>query len=233
MGDTLISVIMSVHNEEENLKNCIESILNQSYKNLEFIITDDCSTDKTSEIIYKYSKLDRRIIPIKNNENIGLTKSLNNMVHISKGKYIARQDGDDISISNRLEKQLNFINKKNLKVCSARALSKQNNKKIHLVSTLFPMRIVMRFKNPYIHGTLFIEKDTLLNVKIYNESFYYAQDYDLMNRLMTKKIKIGYVRTPLYVLNTENNISSNSFSEQKYYSDCVKKNLEPENIVKK
>jgi hypothetical protein len=54
-----------------------------------------------------------------------------------------------------------------------------------------------------------------------------------MNRLMTKKIKIGYVRTPLYVLNTENNISSNSFSEQKYYSDCVKKNLEPENIVKK
>ena len=223
MGDALISVIMSVHNEEENLKNCIESILSQSYKNLEFIITDDCSTDKTSEIIYKYSKLDRRIIPIKNNENIGLTKSLNNMVHISKGRYIARQDGDDISISNRLEKQLNFISKKNLKVCSARALSKQNNKKIHLVSTLLPMNIVMRFKNPYIHGTLFIEKDTLLNVKLYNESFYYAQDYDLMNRLMTKNIKIGYVRTPLYILNTEDNISSNSFSEQKYYSDCVKK----------
>ena len=94
------------------------------------------------------------------------------------------------------------------------------------------MSIVMRFKNPYIHGTLFIEKDTLLKLKLYNESFYYAQDYDLMNRLVTKKIKIGYVRTPLYILNTENNISSNSFREQKYYSDCVKKNLKPENITK-
>jgi glycosyltransferase involved in cell wall biosynthesis len=92
-----ISVIMSVYNNESYLKDSIESILKQTYKNFEFIITDDCSTDKSASIISDYDESDERINFIKNKKNIGLTKSLNKMIDLARGEYIARMDGDDIA----------------------------------------------------------------------------------------------------------------------------------------
>lgn len=104
-----ISVIMSVHNEERFLGASIESILNETYKNFEFIIVDDKSTDNSLEIIKKYQKKDKRIRIIKNEENIGLTKSLNRALKLAKGEFIARQDASDISKKERLAEQINFL----------------------------------------------------------------------------------------------------------------------------
>jgi len=231
MSNTFISVIMSVHNNEKLLESSIESILNQSHKNFEFIITDDFSTDKTSKILEHYKRLDKRISIIRNSSNLGLTKSLNNMLHISKGEYIARQDGDDISFTERLEYQLIFVKDNNFKVCSAASINMQTSKKIHYISSFLPKRFVMKFKNPYVHGTLFIERKTFFDIGLYNENFIYSQDYELMSRLISKKIKIGYLRKPLYNLNMKNNISVNFSEKQKYYADCVKNNLIPQKIV--
>ena len=103
-----ISVVMSVYNTEKYLKKAIDSILNQTFTDFEFIIINDGSTDGSLEIIQSYN--DARIILI-NQSNQGLSKSLNNGIRISKGKYIARMDADDISNCHRLEKQFNFLEK--------------------------------------------------------------------------------------------------------------------------
>ncbi|MBQ3687162.1 MAG: glycosyltransferase family 2 protein, partial [Treponema sp.] len=103
--DVLVSVIMSVHNEpKEFLDAATESILNQTHSNLEFIIIDDCSNYETRKIIA--GKKDKRIQVYHNEENLGLTKSLNRALSHCKGKYVARMDADDISYADRIEKQL-------------------------------------------------------------------------------------------------------------------------------
>jgi glycosyltransferase involved in cell wall biosynthesis len=101
-----ISVVMSVYNSANYLKKAIESILKQSYKNFEFIIINDGSTDESLEIINSY--IDKRIIII-NQQNKGLAVALNNGIRISRGKYIARMDADDFSMPERLKLQLEYL----------------------------------------------------------------------------------------------------------------------------
>lgn len=104
----LVSVIMSNYNTpEEYLRASIESVLNQTYKNFEFIIIDDCSTDNSLEIINSYK--DKRVIVIKNDENSGITKSLNRGLSIAKGEFIARMDADDLCLPERFEKQVCYL----------------------------------------------------------------------------------------------------------------------------
>lgn len=105
----LISVIMPVYNVEHFVSEAIDSILEQTYKNIEFIIVDDCSTDGTFEICQKYAKKDSRIKLFKNEKNSKIEYSLNRALENCTGKYIARMDGDDISEYQRLEKMKNFL----------------------------------------------------------------------------------------------------------------------------
>ena len=103
-----ISVILPVYNSQEFLSQSINSILNQTYKNFELIIIDDGSTDKSKEICEYFSKKDNRIIFI-DKDHEGLTISLNKALKIAKGKFIARQDADDVSLPERFEKQINWF----------------------------------------------------------------------------------------------------------------------------
>lgn len=105
----LISVIMPVYNVEHFLSEAIDSILEQTYKNIEFIIVDDRSTDGTFEICQKYAKKDSRIKLFRNEINSKIEYSLNRALENCTGKYIARMDGDDISECHRLEKMKNFL----------------------------------------------------------------------------------------------------------------------------
>ena len=97
MNNPLVSVVMSVYNSEKYLKEAIESILNQTYTNFEFIIVNDGSTDSSLDIIQEYMKKDERIVLISR-DNKGLPYSLNEGIEKAKGKYIARMDADDISL---------------------------------------------------------------------------------------------------------------------------------------
>lgn len=108
MTKDLISVVMSNYNTDESyLRASIESVLNQTYENFEFIIVDDCSTNNSVAVIESYS--DKRIKLIKNKENMGITKSLNIAIKSASGEFIARMDADDISLSQRFEKQVEFL----------------------------------------------------------------------------------------------------------------------------
>lgn len=108
--NVLISIIMGIYNCEKYLEESIESIVNQTYDNWELIMCDDGSDDKTLEIAEEYKKkYPKKIIVIQNERNMGLNFTLNHCLEYAKGEYIARQDGDDISLPNRLETEIKFL----------------------------------------------------------------------------------------------------------------------------
>ena len=228
----LVSILMSIHNGEKHLVESINSILHQTYKNLEIIICDDFSNDNTLKICKEYEKKDSRIKIVTNKQNLGLTKSLNNLIEQSVGELIARQDADDISYKQRFSKQVNYFQESKYDFCVTRAESMQIKKVIPKYSFYLPARMVSSFKNPFIHGTLMIRREVLLEIGSYNERFYYAQDFRLFKDLLTKKKKFKHIKEPLYSLNMKNNISSLKKTEQKYYSDLVIKNKTPLNLIR-
>ena len=143
----MISVIMSTYNNQSSVGYAIESVLNQTYKDIELLIMNDGSIDNTKEVLGKY--LDNEKVKVfTNKENIGLTKSLNILINESKGNFIARQDSDDISLDSRLEKQLNFIKKHDLDACTTRAINMQSRKLVPGLSYYLPYILSTKFKNP-------------------------------------------------------------------------------------
>ena len=222
-----ISILMSCFNAEETVQDSIDSILQQSYHEFEFLIMDDNSTDNTFKLIKENAKIDRRIRYFKNEVNLGLTKSLNILLEHSKGSYIARQDADDISLKSRLEIQINFLESSSSKVVTARAVN-PDSKKIHPgFSYYLPKNFVIKYKNPFIHGTLMIEKSLLIKMGGYDENFYFSQDYKLFYDFLMTGQRIPIIKKVLYKLNMKDNLSNKFKNEQKYYSDCVKRNTLP------
>ncbi len=225
-----ISILLSAYNDGKYLPYAIESILNQTYENFEFLIRNDGSTDETFEILDRYRQIDKRIKIFNDSNNIGLTKSLNLLLKEAKGDLIARQDTDDFSFKERLEIQLDYLLSGDIDACTTRAVVKQTFKITPNKSYYLPKHFVMKIKNPYIHGSLLIKKEVMKKLGGYDEKFYYAQDYKLMSDLIRNGYILKIIKTPLYVLNQKNNISTNFSEEQRYFADCVKKNIIPERI---
>ena len=221
-SNVLVSVILSTYNSEETIEKSLVSLLNQTYKNLEILISDDGSIDKTEEICKKFQLNDERILLFSNKKNIGLTKSLNSLAQKARGSLIARQDADDISLPERIEKQVQFMNRKKLDAVTTRSLVMQNNKKRPGISFYIPDKLLINKKNPFIHGTLIIKKNVFKEIGYYDERFYFAQDYKLFHDLLNKGYKVKTLNEALYILNTENNISSENLDRQNYYADCVR-----------
>ena len=222
-----ISVLMSVYNDEKTLERSIESILKQTFRNFEFLINDDSSTDDSSKIVKNFSNIDNRIKFFQNENNIGLTKSLNKLIKQSNGEFIARQDSDDISHIERFQKQINVIESGKFDIVTTRANVIGEKRKIPNISFYFPKRYIIKYKNPFIHGSLLIKKNVLNDIGNYDERFYYSQDYKLMSDLIKQNKKIKTLRQPLYNLNLKNNISSKNAEEQEYFAKCVRLNVNP------
>ena len=224
----LISVILSTYNNEDTIEDAVDSILVQTYKNIELLIVDDCSTDRTSKILQdKYANTENIQI-FKNPVNIGLTKSLNYLIKQSKGDLIARQDADDISLPERFETQIKFFENYDIDFCTSRALKRGTRNKIPGYSYFLPKKVSIKFKNPFIHGTLIIKKNVLEEIGNYDEKFYYSQDYKLFLDLIARQYSYVDISEPLYVLNTKNNISSTYKKQQKYYANCARNRIVPE-----
>tara|TARA_B110000444_G_scaffold258843_1_gene300852 strand:- start:386 stop:1087 length:702 start_codon:yes stop_codon:yes gene_type:complete len=226
-----VSVLMSTYNSEENVANSIESILGQSYKNIEFLIMDDCSTDNTFKILEEYSNNHQSIKVFKNEINIGLTKSLNLLIASSKGDFIARQDDDDTSYPDRIKTQVDILQNPNIDFCSTRALTDPKKRKIPGISFYFPIKFLLKFKNPFIHGSLVFKKEILNSVGGYDEDFYYSQDLKLILNLIQKGYNYKIINKVLYKLNIQNNISEKKFKEQEYYAGCARRGIKPNLVV--
>jgi len=220
----LISVIMSVFNAEKYLEDSITSILNQSYIKFEFIIIDDGSSDNSKNIILKFMKIDYRIKFIKQ-KNMGLTKSLNKGIKISKGDYIARHDADDISRPKRLEIQVKAMINNSIDLCCCRTWLIENKRSSPRINYFLPKKYVLLFKNPFVHGTFLIKKSILIEIGGYDEDYQFAQDYKLICDLYLKKYKIRYLWDVLYETRTSLfNISNLKRKEQKIFANKIRQN---------
>ncbi len=212
-----ISIILSTWNGAEFLSKSIESVLEQTYKNFEFIIVDDGSTDRTPEILRDYAKRDPRIKIITNDENIGLTKSLNKAIRVAHGKYIARQDADDISLPQRLEKQIEYLlNHPEIKVLGTFGYliaqeAKILGKEIVPVSSQAIKKTLIK-RNPFIHSSVMIEKEIIDKIGRYNERFKTSQDYELWFRIL--RVARGQ-NLPLFLVKKRYRPTMISFSKNK------------------
>lgn len=224
MSQPTISVIMSVYNGQKYLEESIKSILEQDYDNFEFIIVNDKSTDQSLEIINSFQ--DDRIIIINNPENLGLTKSLNNALKIAKGKYIARQDADDISKPERFKEQIFFLEKNpETALLGSFVYRIDNNGKIidEVHNLVSPSYDDMLKHNHIKHGSVMFKKDVICDLGGYNEIFKYVQDYELWIRV-SKNHAIYNLNKPLYKLRIhEDSIGSNKIEESRLYSVLARK----------
>lgn len=187
---TEVSVIMSVYNGEKYLVDAIDSILNQTFTDLEFIIVNDGSTDRSSEILSQKAFEDARILVLDNESNLGLTKSLNRALDKSVGKFIARQDADDVSDSSRLKRQLSVLsdNPEIGLVGTSVQIIDENG----LVGRIYPalvhdtdIRWQMLFRNVFKHSSIVVRSEIINSHGIrYNEQLVYAQDYELWSRVL-------------------------------------------------
>ena len=192
-----ISVLMSVYNDEEYLERAIESILNQTYRDFEFLITDDSSTDRSRSIIQQYAERDDRIRGFVNAENRGLTKTLNDMIQRASGRFIARMDADDIARRHRFEKQVRvfdserpvdvvfgntrFIDKRGTAVCVS--WRPDENEVVEQLGT-----------RCYIpHPTVMVRTAAIKEVDGYDESYWTGQDHDLWRRMKESGATFHYI----------------------------------------
>jgi glycosyltransferase involved in cell wall biosynthesis len=214
-SNSIISVIMSVYNHQYYVADAIESIINQTFKNLEFIIINDGSTDDSLDIIRKYERLDSRIFVI-NQDNIGLTRSLNVGIKNSSGQYIARQDADDRSALNRLEKQLDVLKKFELDIVTSRVF-KGDKIAPHKFIFNFNQSDILKTGNIFIHGTFLMDR-RIFDTQMYDETYRYAQDFKFILDALSNNFRIGAMLEPLYYLsNIETSISNTKKSEQDEY----------------
>jgi glycosyltransferase involved in cell wall biosynthesis len=176
-----ISVVLPVYNCDKFIFEAIQSVLNQSYTKYEVIIIDDCSTDKTVEIIKGFK--DARIKLIVKEKNTGYTDSLNYAISIAKGKYIARMDGDDICLPCRFEKQIAFLeSNKNVILCGSGIQIIGTDTILHHPSSHDEIKVKLCFGSSFYHPTVMGRKEFFIK-NPYNRNLEPAEDYDLWTRL--------------------------------------------------
>lgn len=203
MESPLVSIIMPAWNAEKFISHAIESMLNQTLNDFEFIIIDDFSTDGTKKIIKEYQKQDSRIKIISNKSNVKLAKSLNIGIQSAKGKYIARMDADDDSLPERLELQVNYMNAHPEVgiVGGSMNIIDVNGRKIG--TREYPLddqairTKLFRF-SPFSHPLVMMQKEALTHVGLYDPAWNPAEDYELYFRI-GNKYKFGNLKD--YLLN--------------------------------
>lgn len=192
-----ISVIMPVYNTEEYVWEAIESILQQSFSNFEFIIVDDASIDSSYQICEAYAKKDMRIRLYRNEKNMWISYTRNRLIELSRTNYIASQDSDDISIKTRLELSYDFLkNNANYAVVS------WNNLIINDESNIIwkreysnDIRKNILKKSPISQPASMFRKDIFFEVGWYDKNLNYGEDYDLWLKIFSKGYRIKNIQT--------------------------------------
>ena len=191
-----ISVVMPVFNSEKYLSIAIESVIEQSFENFEFLIIYDDSYDNSLEILESYAKVEPRIKIVKGN-NEGISGALNNGINLSEGKFIARMDADDICEKDRFKEQLNYIKKNDLDICGSHSILINNlgheNGFFIAPITHDSCSLALAFEVPFMHPSVFIRKYFLdkHDLRYRKSEFIKAEDYDLWIRMHEKGAKFG------------------------------------------
>lgn len=225
----LVSVVMSVYNGEKYLREAIDSILNQTFTDFEFIIINDGSTDGTLKIIKSYK--DPRIVLISR-KNKGLVTSLNEGIEKARGKYIARMDADDVSLPERFEKQVEYlILHEEYAVVGSRIQEIDDSGAPHyriVLSNELPnnsLELSLFFCNSLAHGTVLIRTDMMRTVGGYSLQHWPAEDYELWGRI-SKVGRLAVLDEVLYLYRFNNEgISLSNLEKQAKVAESIRQEL--------
>lgn len=207
-----ITVIMSVKNGAKTLKRCINSIINQTFQEWEFIICDDGSSDNTYNILLEYSRRDARIRLLKNNESRGLAYSLNKCIAASNSNILARQDADDYSDSNRFEIQYEFVKShpEYAIVGTCWYNVDEKGKKVECFVKCNPTAKDMIKSGQFLHPSWMMRKDEISKVGYYTVNKYTmrSQDYHLMMKIFSIGMETYNIQKCLYYYTVDSNTIS-------------------------
>ena len=234
----LVSVIMSTYKEEEIfLRQAIESILDQTYKDFEYIIIlDNPDNDLHIKIIEEYTNIDKRIKFYINKKNIGLTASLNKGLELAKGIYICRMDADDISISNRIENQKKYLeeNKYDL-IGGISQMIDENGESIYSIkkvpTDINKIKKALRYNQIISHPTWFGKKEVFDKLNGYR-NMPLCEDYDFTLRAVLNGYKISNINeTILKYRMTSSSISRSNLYEQYLFARFITKKYSEKEIA--
>jgi len=202
MNVPAVSVILPAYNCEKYIAKAIESVLHQTFTDLELIIINDGSTDKTEFAILAFT--DQRIVYIRNETNKGLVFTLNRCIELAKGKYIARMDADDICLPERLAKQKNFLDQNENTGVVATTIEFINDKEEKTgiwdvdrqTITKEQIKSKLLFQNCIAHPSVMMRAGLIKKLK-YNDKQKNIEDYDLWLRILNRGISIVKINEPL------------------------------------
>jgi hypothetical protein len=177
---------MAVHNGERFLREAILSILNQTYTDFELLVVDDASTDSTAGIIASFA--DPRIRVLKNDTNLGLTRSLNIGLREARGEYVARMDADDVSLPERLAAQVTYLGAHpEVALLGTRAVVIDDSgnfiRETEMMASLADAYFRLQLDNVFVHSSVMFRLDAAVKAGAYDDEYRLAQDYDLWLRL--------------------------------------------------
>lgn len=205
-----ISVIMGIYNCASTLQEALDSLYSQTYQDFEIILCDDGSKDNTYELALENQKQHNNIVLLKNPHNMGLNQTLNNCLAVAQGEYIARMDGDDISLPTRFEKEIQFL---------------EEHPELSLVSTAmimfdeqgdwgqtkmieFPQRNDFIEHSPFFtHAAVMVKRSVYLEVGGYTVGKRYlrVEDCHLWYKIYAAGYKGGNILEPLYKMRDDRN----------------------------
>ncbi len=225
----LVSIILPVYNGAAYLAEAIESIITQTYQNLEIIILNDGSTDASQAIISSFN--DHRIIAIQQ-DNIGLAETLNKGIKLAKGEYMARQDADDISLPDRIQKQINYLQSHpEILVLGTRAkIFKDQGQYIgehkHALNAA-ELHFDILFENPFVHSSIMFKKIHIEKLGYYNTDRSYFEDWELWSRFVEIG-NIGNLKSNL----VEYRHHEQGLSKSDYYFNADSRSLQTKKNIK-
>lgn len=195
-----ISVVMAIYNGEKYLRQSMDSVLQQDFRDFEFIIVDDGSTDTTPVIIASYG--DDRIVYVKNKKNIGQTASLNIGLNVAKGKYIARIDADDIYLQGKLGKQFVFMEEHpDVTVCGTAGIRIDENGQVlsefNPLTDMLDINFSIFYRTPVVHVSVMMVRSVILENGGYDENYLYCADFALWSKLIRNKCVITNINKKL------------------------------------
>ena len=220
-----LSVLMSVYNSERFLKDAIDSVLNQTFSDFEFLIFEDSSSDRSLEIIGSFD--DKRIKLIRNDINFGLTYNLQKGMELAKGKYVARMDADDICLPERFKRQIDFLDDNpDISILGTSVIFFDdfgNDILGFQPITHDEIKVELLLGFTLLHPSVMMRMEDLRLHKLnYNTHFRYSQDFDLWVRA-SRQLKLANLKEPLIKMREHSSkITRNCSTSQKAYSSEIR-----------
>lgn len=222
-----ISILMAVYNCADTLPEAIESIYNQTYKNFKLILCEDGSTDNTYAIAKEYADKYDNIILLKNEKNIKLAGSLNRCLKYADTEYIARMDGDDISLPDRFEKQINFLDEHSEYAVVSTPMIFFDETGDWGEGTAYPTPDLSSFKTrrPHNHAPSMIRTSVMKEVNGYTDTkrTIRVEDYYLWYKIYKAGYRGYNLQEPLYKMRDDQNAMTRRTFQARYNGFIIKK----------